>query len=321
MCHSRGDCDYENRQAPVRKLRYAVTEQCSSLRNPQKPLTDTIRVLRSTKLIFTADWHGCWSFQIANEHDVNADGTYKKQEDEMKELCKNCNSKTTGLFCAHCGQSTTTKRIDWSFCSKEFFINSLTLHKGMLFTVTSLIRHPKKMVTDYLDGKRICYTGAVQFLLFITIFMGLASLLGRGAQDNPVSNAMINGVEYEIDIHKYMKPIIVIYAIISSFGNYLVYRRRKYNLAEHFLLNFYIIGMVFLLSTVFDLITFYQLSDYDYIPAFLFAMTYYIRIFYDKKIRVVDFFKAIWCITLNLIIALVLLIGGGFIYAYYLDLI
>jgi len=238
----------------------------------------------------------------------------------MIEFCKNCSCEITGLYCAHCGQSTSTKRIDWSFCTKEFLFHSLTLHKGMLFTVTSLITHPKKMVTNYLEGKRICYTGAVQFFLFIVVFYGLIALIRGNAAVVPPSRVMINGVETVLDLQKYMKSILIIYTIISSLGNYLVYRRRKYNLAEHFVINFYIIGMVFLLTALFNLVTFYKLSDYDYIPTMLIGISYYMRIFYDEKIRIIDFFKAVWCITLNLIFALILLIIGGFLYAYHLDL-
>jgi hypothetical protein len=86
---------------------------------------------------------------------------------------------------------------------------------------------------------------------------------------------MINGVETVLDLQKYMKPILIIYTIISSLGNYLVYRRRKYNLAEHFVINFYIIGMVFLLTALFNLVTFYKVSDYDYIPTMLVGISYY----------------------------------------------
>lgn len=238
----------------------------------------------------------------------------------MIEFCKNCSCETTGLYCAHCGQSTSTKRINWAFFTKEFLFNNFTFHNGMLFTVKSLILHPKQMITNYLEGKRVGYTGAVQFFLFILIFKGLITLIRGDAAPDSQYTTMINGVETVLDLQKYMKPLIIIYTIISSFGNYLVYRSRKYNLAEHFFINFYIIGMVFLLSALFDIFTFYKLTDYNYIPILVVGISYYMRTFYDKKIRIVDFFKAILCITLNLIFALLMLIIGAIIYAYHIDM-
>jgi hypothetical protein len=234
----------------------------------------------------------------------------------MNNQCKNCNAEISDLYCSHCGQSTSTKRIDWAFCAKEFIFNNFTFHKGMLFTIKSLIINPKKMIENYLEGKRVGYTGAVQFFLFILIFKGIVSLLvGDVGADKP-GTIMINGVSSNVDLQKYVRPGIFIFTIISSLGNYLVYKSKKYKLAEHFFLNFYIIGMVFFLSVVYNLITFYKFTDEKILFMGLVIISYYTRIFYDKKIKVIDFLKGIWCLTLNLVFALILLIIGAIIYMY-----
>ncbi len=239
----------------------------------------------------------------------------------MSNLCKNCNSETTDQYCAHCGQCTSIKRIDWAFCTQEFIFNNFTFHKGMLFTIKSLLLNPKKMVENYLAGKRVGYTGAVQFFLFILIFKGIISLLvGDVGTDEP-GTIMINGASSPINIEQYTRPIIFIFTTVSALGNYLVFRSRKFNLAEHFFLNFYIIGMSFFISAVFNLVTFYKFPDLKLPVMFLIIISYYIRSFYDKKIRFVDILKGIWCMTLNLIFAVILLIIGALIYAYQHDLL
>jgi hypothetical protein len=232
----------------------------------------------------------------------------------MDNQCRNCNSETTDLYCAHCGQSTSTKRIDWAFCAKEFIFNNFTFHKGMLFTIKSLIINPKKMVENYLEGKRVGYTGAVQFFLFILIFKGIISLLVGDVQAASPGKIEINHISSAIDFQKYMRSMIFVFTSISSVGNYLVYRSKKYNLAEHFFLNFYIFGMCFFLTAVFNLITFYKFPDFKAGIMGLIIISYYIRIFYDKKIKVVDFLKGIWCMTLNLIFASILFIIWAIIY-------
>jgi len=140
-------------------------------------------------------------------------------------------------------------------------------------------------------------------------------------QTSSPGNIMINGVSAQIDLQKYMRPMVFMFTIISSLGNYLVYRKKKYNLAEHFFLNFYIVGMGFFFSILFNLITFYKLPDYKTLFMGVVIISYYIRIFYEKKIRFVDFLKGIWCMTLNLIFALILVAIGAFIYMYQHDLL
>ncbi len=234
----------------------------------------------------------------------------------MSNLCKNCNSETTDLFCPHCGQSTSTKKIDWAFCFTEFIFNNFTFHKGMLFTIKSLVLNPKKMVENYLEGKRIGYTGAVQFFLFILIFKGIISLIvGDVGSEKPVT-ITTNGNSSPIDMQSYIRPMIFIFVTISSLGNYLIYKNRKFSLAEHFVLNFYIIGMCIFLTQVFDLITFNKSQYLHVLIMALIIISYYIRIFYDRKIRIVDFIKGIWCMIVNLIFAIIVVLSGIIIYGY-----
>jgi hypothetical protein len=234
----------------------------------------------------------------------------------MSNICKNCNFETDGKFCSNCGQSTSTKKIDWSFCFKEFIFNNFTFHKGMLFTIKSLILNPKKMVENYLAGKRIRYTGAVQFFLFILIFKGIISLLVGDVGPEKPGTITANDDSSQLDMQSYIRPMLFIFVTISSLGNYLVYKSRKFSLAEHFVLNFYIIGMCFFLTQVFDLITFNKIQDWNILIMALIVISYYIRIFYDKKIRVVDFLKGIWCMAVNFIFATIVVISGAFIYLY-----
>ncbi len=44
-----------------------------------------------------------------------------------------------------------------------------------------------------------------------------------------------------------------------------------------------------------------------------------LTIFYDMKLRIADFFKAILCMILNLKLAMLVLVIYGFMYAFYLD--
>jgi hypothetical protein len=216
----------------------------------------------------------------------------------MNNLCKNCGIEATSNYCPDCGQSTKTKRIEWSFFLQEFIFNNFTLHKGLLFTIKSLIINPKRVIEDYLAGKRARYTGAIQFLLFMIIFEILLTFIERKI-GYELENTNLNTSEWT-------KNLAILYAALSSFGTYLVYRKKKYNLAEHFILNFYIYGMTMFLGAVISLMTFHNLTMMG-IMVIILITSYYIRIFYNDKIRIKDFVKGFCCFLLSFIPYLLLL--------------
>ncbi len=216
----------------------------------------------------------------------------------MENTCKNCGIEVTSHYCPNCGQRTKTKRIDGSFLLQEFILNNFTFHNGLLYTMKSLILYPKQVVENYLAGKRARYTGAVQFFLFIIIFRAILSLIiGEHVLDNRVKE-LNNLFNVKIEIQRNLKSMYIIFASQSSIGTYLVYRNKKYNLSEHIIINFYIIGMCFFIRLVINLVTFYKIETYVQYMLPILIISYYIRIFYSERIRIKDVFKGIWCFLL-----------------------
>jgi hypothetical protein len=222
----------------------------------------------------------------------------------MSNLCKNCSLETTSNYCPNCGQRTKTKRIDGSFLLQEFIMNNFTFHNGLLYTMKSLILHPKQVVENYLAGKRARYTGAVQFLLFMLIFMGLFSLLHKEIRHVNHVITSSHSLSTIIFIKRWLKNILVLLTLTSTFSTYLVYRKKKYNLAEHLIVNFYISGMSLFLSNLIVMITFYKFESVGPLILFAFIISYYIRIFYDEKIKILDFIIGLWCFLLSVILYL-----------------
>jgi hypothetical protein len=218
----------------------------------------------------------------------------------MNNLCKNCDTETTDLYCPHCSQPTKTKRIDWSIFSQEFIYNNFTLHKGLLFTIKSLVLKPKRVIEDYLVGKRIRYTGAVQFYLFILIFLGVFSLIWTEFGLFKQGKILVNYSNSKVDIGGWIKNLRILFIALSSFGTYLVYRSKKYNLVEHFIVNFYILGMSLFLTEVIMILSIYKLETSRAYIFFAIVTSFYIRIFYDAKIRIKDFIKGLWCLILSI---------------------
>jgi hypothetical protein len=215
----------------------------------------------------------------------------------MNNLCKNCDTETTDLYCPHCGQPTKTKRIDWSIFSQEFIYNNFTLHKGLLFTIKSLIINPKRVIEDYLYGKRVKYTGAVLFYLFYFILAALFQLIKvqLGIQQE---NVYAESDYKNIDISNWVKSLRILTIVLSSFSTFIIYRNKKYNLSEHVVINFYIWPICLFLAYMIRVVTFYKLETSEPYIFNVLLIIYYIRTFYDKRIRIIDCFKGILCFML-----------------------
>jgi hypothetical protein len=219
----------------------------------------------------------------------------------MDNICKNCGFETTENYCARCGQATQTKRFDWPMFLQEFIFNNFTLHKGLLFTIKSLILHPKQVIEDYLAGKRAKYTGAVQFFLFILLCYGLLILFKSELGIHQPQKIVTGYANTKIDISGWMKSMRLLIIVVSSFLTYMIYRNKKYYLAEHFIVNFYIWGISSLLGEVIMLITFYKLERGRALIGCFIIISYYIRIFYNEKIWIIDYIKGIICFLLSVV--------------------
>lgn len=74
----------------------------------------------------------------------------------MDKICKNCDHKLTGKFCAYCGQEDIPNPIKyWDFI-KVFLSNAYLTEKKFYHTVKNLFR-PGFLTVEFLTGKQIPY--------------------------------------------------------------------------------------------------------------------------------------------------------------------
>lgn len=238
--------------------------------------------------------------------------------DIIENTCLNCGHPIKLNYCEQCGQDTSTQKIDWKFCSRELLFNNFTLHNKMLFTMKALLINPKKMIFDYINGKRIQYSGAIQFLFFVLILNGLIFvILGKPVDDNKTI-LEINAVKQSIDLRQYTKLVILMFILMSSLGSRLLYYKHKYTIPEHVIINFYTISFCWLFSSLLKLLTWNYFSGvYSWISLLL-ILIYYQRIFSDGKSLFKNFLKALSAILLILFFSfIVIVIGAIFVALYY----
>lgn len=166
----------------------------------------------------------------------------------MRITCKNCRTPFTGNFCPHCGQRSDTHRFTAKHLIHEL-VHAVTHADTSFFGfLKAMLTHPGQTVKSYLEGQRKRYFNP--FTAFI-LLIGL-QILVLGLVKHPVrigaSADELRAVRIEEFIHHNLKLLFVALLPMLSFLTWLFYRR--YNYAEHFVLNIFNAGMISFLFTI-----------------------------------------------------------------------
>ena len=84
-------------------------------------------------------------------------------------LCKNCNSELTDIYCSKCGQEVKDMNLSILSFIKEFTGNLFSLDSKVLVTLKHLIIKPGFLSNEYISGRRKQYTLPSRLYLFVTI--------------------------------------------------------------------------------------------------------------------------------------------------------
>lgn len=166
--------------------------------------------------------------------------------------CLNCEKKLSpeARFCLDCGQKTDTHRLTLGHFFHEVFHAFTHADKGILYLIKGLALHPGTVAKEYLAGKRKKYFNPFTFfLLLMTVYVLSGTLFKK--DEASVSSAgqfskMPEGPEKAMTIARYERGIKVrefgtkhgnMIAMIAvpyfAFLFWAIYRKRKFNYAEH----------------------------------------------------------------------------------------
>lgn len=194
--------------------------------------------------------------------------------------CLNCNAKILDKFCSKCGQKTDTHRITLKhFLFHDILHGVWHFEKGILFTIKEALTRPGQAALDYIAGKRIKYYNVFYLIL---ILIGLNIFLSNhydqmahtyfGTVLEPVTNA--KGKAIDDFIKNNSKLIIFSFVPLFAINSSILFRRKKLNISEHFI----IAGMtylgVLLFVTTIEILAFLEFIKYinvltDYINLIL----------------------------------------------------
>lgn len=159
--------------------------------------------------------------------------------------CLNCGTQAKGNFCSYCGQSTKTGRIKSSVVFDEMQHNFLHLHRGLLFTLRSLLVVPQQVIEGYIAGKRKKYISPIQYLFVGAAFYSLVLHFFGVYPDSEVVAPQLSGNETNLIYrfyYNYYSLWLVVTLPVSAFSSFLFFRKHHYNYMEHLVMYAYITG-------------------------------------------------------------------------------
>lgn len=168
--------------------------------------------------------------------------------------CKNCEASLQGSFCSTCGQKAEIHRITFKHVLHELIHAFTHTDRGFFLLIKSMIIKPGMVAREYLEGKRKKYFNPLSFLV-ITAALHLFAVYHSGYFDGITNSgsahmpaiwkeafAIVNSPSLK------MLDLFLLVPLISILS-WLFFRRPKYYLSEHFVLQAFVLSQAFNLRT------------------------------------------------------------------------
>lgn len=208
----------------------------------------------------------------------------------MEEMnCLNCSHQLeeNDLYCSKCGQKFS-KRMG---TVKEFFVDFLgdyfTFDSKIFRSIIPLIFKPGFLTTEYLVGRRVRYIPPLRLYIFISIIFFLIFKFA-----NPFSGTVLNQenimsqdmIDYFVDNHwhKVFFILLPLFALIM----FVFYRKVYPNYLPHFIFSLHFHAFLFIILSIYVLITTYISTDmytFNNWLFLLFVFIYYTYLFFALK--------------------------------------
>jgi len=232
---------------------------------------------------------------------------------DTRKQCKNCNSYFEGNFCSNCGQKADVKRFTVSNLSREFLKDFFDVDSTLLFTIKELFVRPGEMLRGYIAGKRIPYLNSFSYLLIISLIAGF--VYTWSGVPNKIDEIMLTSgeiIKFTSNHFSYrMLLTIPAYAIMCS----IIYKSYKYNFAEYFIINTYLISQSIIFLVLWIIINNLikpgiLLFEILYYSAFISVIIYQIIVYFqlfNAGNTVMRWLKAIISVITGLVMSFILM--------------
>ena len=94
----------------------------------------------------------------------------KPAEPTEERRCLNCGTMCTDRYCPHCGQSTSVRRLNKATFTNLTTSSILRVNRIFFSTCRDVVLRPWKVISEYLQGKRVRYTSPVMLLMLLAFY-------------------------------------------------------------------------------------------------------------------------------------------------------
>ncbi|UPT69811.1 MAG: DUF3667 domain-containing protein [Flavobacterium sp. JAD_PAG50586_2] len=181
--------------------------------------------------------------------------------------CLNCGLPISGKFCNNCGQKTDTQRITFKhFIFHDILHGVWHFEKGILFTIQQTLLRPGKAALEYIEGKRIRYYNVFYLILLL---IGLNIFLTHYYEElNHVYNYIPTtdikndiGKRFDDFLGQNAKILIYLFVPFFAFNSFLIFRRKKLNFSEHFIVAGITFLAIMILTTIGNILFFFDFTN------------------------------------------------------------
>lgn len=172
--------------------------------------------------------------------------------------CLNCDNELQAKYCCHCGQKADTHRITPKhFLTHDLLHGVFHIDKGILFTIKEALTRPGKAATDYIKGKRISYYN-IFYLTLVVIGLNIlvANLYSKYVSSEIILKGEKDGEKFIQFLEANAKYIILAFIPLFALNAMLIFKRPKFNFAEHHIISGFALLGCTIISLLDNLINF-----------------------------------------------------------------
>nr|WP_321227505.1 DUF3667 domain-containing protein [uncultured Psychroserpens sp.] len=245
--------------------------------------------------------------------------------------CRNCEAflNENSQFCPNCGELVNAKRLKVKSIIELFFSNFFSVDNKFLRTFKDLTIKPEVVIDSYVHGYRKKYVNVIGYLGLAVTLIGFQFFVLRRffpellALEIPATpnNIKINNDALDINslfdsFYQYQGLFTILFIPLYAFASKLIFLdSKKYNLAEHFIINIYTNAHFFIFWFVFTLITLPLKMNYNLFSQFSLVLMFIYMTYTFKRLYSLRTFESFLKVILYFIIAFIVMIGISLIFA------
>lgn len=148
--------------------------------------------------------------------------------------CSHCGTEIEMTFCPKCGQEFRNQPLTLLAVLKDYFNSFFSLDGSLLVDVRQIFLVPKQYIFNYWNGFRRGQSSPNRVLVLSTLFVGLALIASEESEF----------LGWQMKLENFSAPLFLLLLLLPALtlASYLAYFVKRRTLAEHLVLNCYVLG-------------------------------------------------------------------------------